>query len=61
MNALLRSLRLGELFADPSVPGPTALVPALRRAADRLAVMEIVKAWSRGGTGREKYQPYQLL
>ena len=60
-NALLRSQSLGEVFANPSVPGPTALVPALKCEADRVAVIEIVKAWSRGGTGREKYQPYQLL
>ena len=60
-NALLRTLRMGELVADPSVPGPTALIPVVKSEADLAATREIVRAWSRGGTGRETYQPYQIL
>ena len=59
-NAMLRALpyRTVEIAG---LPGPTALIPDLKCDADLEAATEIVRAWSRGGTGREKYQPYQIL
>ena len=59
-NAMLRAqpYRAVEIAG---LPGPTALIPDLKCDADLEAATEIVRAWSRGGTGREKYQPYQIL
>ena len=41
-------------------PGPTALVPVVKSEADREMVHGIVRAWSRGGTGREQFKEYQI-
>ena len=49
------------LVVDCSVPGPTALVPALKSAEDLEMTREIVRRWSRGGTGRERFQGYQIV
>ena len=42
------------------IPGPTALVPEVKSAADLEMAHGIVRAWSRGGTGREKFKEYQI-
>ena len=59
-NALLGAQR-GTVVALDGVPGPTALVPVARSEADLELARGIVRAWSRGGTGRERYLPYQIL
>ena len=41
-------------------PGPTALVPVVKSEADLEMVRQIVRAWSRGGTGREAFKPFQI-
>ena len=41
-------------------PGPTALVPEVKSEADLEMARQIVRAWSRGGTGREAFKPYQI-
>ena len=48
-NAILKSSATptDTLVAPVSVPGPTALVPALKSAADLALVRQIVCAWSR--------------
>ena len=45
-------------FSD--VPGPTALVPEAKSDADLEKVRGIVRAWSRGGTGRDAYKTFQI-
>ena len=40
--------------------GPTALVPVVKSEADLEMARGIVRAWSRGGTGRETFKPYQI-
>ena len=59
-NATLRAAPY-KVVEIAGLPGPTALIPDLKCDADLEAATEIVRAWSRGGTGREKYQPYQIL
>jgi hypothetical protein len=44
----------------PEAPGPTALVPDLKSEADLEMTRGIVRAWSRGGTGREAFKEYQI-
>lgn len=44
----------------PETPGPTALVPDLKSEADLEMTRCIVRAWSRGGTGREAFKEYQI-
>ena len=41
-------------------PGPTALVPVVKSEADLEMARGIVRAWSRGGTGREHFKEYQI-
>ena len=41
-------------------PGPTALVPVVKSESDLEMARQIVRAWSRGGTGREAFKPYQI-
>ena len=41
-------------------PGPTALVPVVKSEADLEMARGIVRAWSRGGTGREEFKPFQI-
>lgn len=41
-------------------PGPTALVPEVKSEADLEKARGIVRAWSRGGTGREGFKEYQI-
>ena len=41
-------------------PGPTALVPEVKSEADLEMARQIVRAWSRGGTGREAFKPFQI-
>ena len=41
-------------------PGPTALVPDMKSEADLEMARGIVRAWSRGGTGRESFKEYQI-
>ena len=41
-------------------PGPTALVPVVKSEADLEMARQIVRAWSRGGTGREKFKEFQI-
>ena len=41
-------------------PGPTALVPDVKSEADLEMARGIVRAWSRGGTGREQFKEYQI-
>ena len=45
-------------FSD--VPGPTALVPELKSQDDLELTRQIVRAWSRGGTGREGLKAFQI-
>jgi tRNA-uridine 2-sulfurtransferase len=59
-NAILRA-EPGAVIEDPGVPGPTAYVPVVRSEADLAAARAIVRAWSRGGSGREPYLPFQIL
>ena len=58
-NAVLRGER-GTVVAFDSVPGPTALVPVVRSEADLEMVRGIVRAWSRGGPGRETFTESQI-
>ena len=50
----------GEVIAIPGRPGPTALVPVVKSEADLEIARAIVRAWSRGGVGREEYRGYQI-
>ena len=59
-NATLRAAPY-KVVEIAGLPGPTALIPDLKCEADLEAATEIVRAWSRGGTGREKYQQFQIL
>ena len=59
-NAVLRAEK-GTVIALDGVPGPTALVPAVKSEADLGLAREIVRAWSRGGTGRERYHAFQIV
>ena len=42
------------------VPGPTAFVPDVKSEQDLERARGIVRAWSRGGMGREQYKEYQI-
>ena len=59
-NAVLRAER-GVVVAFDGVPGPTALVPVAKSEADLELARGIVRAWSRGGTGRERYRAFQIV
>ena len=48
------------LVEQTGVPGPTALVPEVKSESDLEMARQIVRAWSRGGTGREKFKEYQI-
>ena len=50
-NAVLGAEK-GTVIALDGVPGPTALVPVAKSEADLDLARGIVRAWSRGGTGR---------
>ena len=50
-----------RLVADGSLPGPTALMPEVKSEADLEKARGIVRAWSRGGTGRELFKAYQIV
>ena len=58
-NAILAK-ESGEIIALDDVPGPTALVPEVKSADDLELARGIVRAWSRGGTGREQLKEYQI-
>ena len=58
-NEVLRK-ESGEVIAIAGVPGPTALVPDVKSESDLEIAKGIVRAWSRGGTGREQYKEYQI-
>ena len=60
-GAPLRSGRSPLPTIIPSgTPGPTALVPEVKSEADLEMARGIVRAWSRGGTGREAFKDYQI-
>jgi len=59
-NARLAAAGFGTVIACDDVPGPTALVPVAKSEDDLEKVRGIVRAWSRGGTGREQYKEYQI-
>ena len=63
-NALLSSqvsrLPSAVLVVDKTVPGPTALVPVVKSEADLEMTRQIVRAWSRGGTGRDALKGFQI-
>ena len=48
------------LVEETGVPGPTALVPVVKSEADLEMTRGIVRAWSRGGTGRERFKGFQI-
>ena len=58
-NAILKEER-GTVVAIAGLPGPTALVPEVKAVSDLPIAEGIVRAWSRGGVGREKYKGYQI-
>ena len=41
-------------------PGPTALIPVVKSEADLEMARGIVRAWSRGGMGRDALKQYQI-
>ena len=60
LASLVSSLPSSVLVKDDSAPGPTALVPEAKSDADLEKVRGIVRAWSRGGTGRDAYKTFQI-
>ena len=58
-NEILRGEN-GMVVEIPNLPGPTALLPAATTESDIEMARGIVRAWSRGGTGREQFVQYQL-
>ena len=58
-NEMLRGEQ-GEVVELEGVPGPTALVPVVKSETDLEVARGIVRAWSRGGTGREEYRGFQI-
>ena len=58
-NAVLGA-EAGEVITFSDRPGPTALVPVVKSEADLEMARAIVRAWSRGGAGREEYRGYQI-
>ena len=59
-NAVLRQTGIGTVVELREIPGPMALLPMVCSEADLEAARGIVRAWSRGGTGRENYKEYQI-
>lgn len=60
-NARLRAYGRGSTVIEfKDLPGPTAMIPTIKSEADLEAARKIVKAWSRGGTGREEFKEYQI-
>ncbi len=60
-NARLRAYERGSTIIEfRDLPGPTAMIPTLKSEADLEAAHKIVKAWSRGGEGREEFKEYQI-
>ena len=47
-------------LVSSETPGPTALVPVVKSEGDLEMARGIVRAWSRGGTGRAAFKPYQI-
>ena len=60
LASLVSRLPSSVLVVDKTVPGPTALVPVVKSESDVEMARGIVRAWSRGGTGREKFKPFQI-
>ena len=60
LASLVSRLPSSVLVVDKTVPGPTALVPVAKSESDLEMARGIVRAWSRGGTGREKFKPFQI-
>ena len=58
-NARLRDEK-GTVIAFIDIPGPTALVPVVKSESDLEMARQIVRAWSRGGVGREPFKEYQI-
>ena len=58
-NEILRGEK-GVVVEFPNIPGPTALLPSVATESDIELARGIVRAWSRGGTGREQFIQYQL-
>ena len=58
-NEILRGEK-GVVVEFPNIPGPTALLPSAKTESDIEMVREIVRAWSRGGSGRERFTQYQI-
>ena len=50
----------GVVIELDDVPGPTALLPSAPTEEDLELARGIVRAWSRGGTGRERFLQYQI-
>ena len=62
-NAAIKELAALEpafTLIIPPLPGPAALVPVVRSAADMEMAREIAERWSRGGTGREEFTGFQI-
>ena len=60
LSSLVSRLPSSVLVVNNTVPGPTALVPEVKSEADLEMARQIVCAWSRGGTGREKFKEFQI-
>ena len=58
-NEILRGEK-GVVVEFRNVPGPTALLPTVATDEDVELARGIVRAWSRGGTGRERFTQFQL-
>lgn len=60
-NAVLCAEKGTVVVPEGGTPGPTALVPDAKSEADLELARGIVRAWSRGGTGRERYHAFQIV
>ena len=58
-NEILRGEK-GVVVEFTNIPGPTALLPSAKTESDIEMAREIVRAWSRGGSGRERFTQYQI-
>lgn len=58
-NEILRGEN-GVIVEFGDVPGPTALLPSAPTDGDLELARGIVRAWSRGGKGRERFLRYQI-